>query len=77
MNLEILEGPVADLTRYASLPISFTVDRVLEATPNTDGQSGFVLTATMVDVPYVKDYDSIEGNAPATGPLASMSPAGG
>ena len=68
MNLEILEGPVADLTRYASLPISFTVDRVLEATPNTDGQSGFVLTATMVDVPYVKDYDSIEGNAPRDWP---------
>ncbi len=64
MELQILEGPVVDLSRYGRLPISFTVDRILEVTPIDNGLGGLVLSEAAVDAPFVKDYDAIEGNAP-------------
>ena len=52
------------LTEYARIPIAFTVDRVLDVLPRTDGPGGFVLSERSLDIPYVKDYDAIAGEGP-------------
>ncbi len=75
MDLRIVEHPVSDLAEYGRLPISFTVDRILTVTPINNGLGGLLLEETTVDLPYIKDYDAIEGNAPrfwpdALGPIA-------
>ena len=54
------------LTDYARIPIAFTVDRILEITPVDNGLGGLILRETTVDSPYVKDYDALEGNTPAS-----------
>lgn len=55
-----------ELTDYARIPIAFRVDGVVEA--KRDGE-GFVLVERSVDVPWVKDYDSIPGERPTDWPL--------
>jgi GNAT superfamily N-acetyltransferase len=50
------------LAEYALLPIAFRVDRVLDVTARADG--GFVLSARRLEIPYVKDYDAIDGEGP-------------
>jgi GNAT superfamily N-acetyltransferase len=64
MDLQIIEQSAFDLTEYGRLPISFTVDRVLEVTPIDNGLGGLIFTEARVEAPYVKDYDALEGNAP-------------
>jgi GNAT superfamily N-acetyltransferase len=65
---EIVEQRVVDLAEYSRIPIAFTVDRVLEVTPVDNGLGGLILTERRVEPPYIKDYDSIAGNAPACWP---------
>ncbi len=63
MRVEISEGPMTALEEYAGIPIAFEVGRVLDvAEPVTDE---FVLTERRLDVPYLKDYDAINGEDPA------------
>jgi GNAT superfamily N-acetyltransferase len=61
----IVEEPIANLSRHASIPISFTVARVLEATVTGSGLAGIELTARDLEVPWVKDYDALPGAGPA------------
>jgi len=64
MDLRIIEQPVSDLAEYSRLPISFIVDRILTVRPIDNGLGGLLLEEARVDRPYVKDYDTLEGNAP-------------
>ena len=50
LTLTALEG-------HAAIPIAFVVDRILTVTLIDDGLGGMSLTETVVDDPYVKDYD--------------------
>jgi GNAT superfamily N-acetyltransferase len=66
MSLEIREevptpGGLSELGRIS---IAFVVDRILEVALVNGGLGGMLLTDTAVPVPYVKDYDAIEGEGP-------------
>ena len=50
------------LAEYALLPIAFPVDQVLDVTARAEG--GFALSARRLEVPYVKDYDAVDGEGP-------------
>src|SRR5262249_49981091 len=67
-DYRIIHQPVSNLTEYSRIPIAFTVDRILEVTLVDNGLGGLLLEETKLDAPYVKDYDAIEGNAPASWP---------
>lgn len=63
MKIEIVEAPIASVADLARVPIAFTVDRVLDIEERDDG---FVLTGRTLDAPWVKDYDAIPGEGPAS-----------
>lgn len=58
MSIEIKEAPITAVVDLAAVPIAFQVDRVLDV-------AGQVLSERTLDVPYVKDYDAIDGEGPA------------
>lgn len=62
MTIDVAEEPMTALAEYALLPIAFPVDQVLDVTARADG--GFTLAARRLDVPYVKDYDAVDGEGP-------------
>jgi len=63
MRIEVSQEPLATLEEYASIPIAFDVSLVLDVAENS--LSEFVLTERRLDVPYIKDYDAINGENPA------------
>jgi len=50
------------LAEYARVPIAFRVDHVLDVRARADG--GFALSARRLHIPYVKDYDAVDGQGP-------------
>jgi GNAT superfamily N-acetyltransferase len=64
MKLDVVEEPMTALAQYARVPIAFTVDRVLDVTGRADDPAGFVLSECRLEVPYIKDYDAIDGEGP-------------
>ena len=64
MTIELTEEAMTVLPAYASVPIVFTVDRVLDVTSRDDGSGGFDLSERRIEVPYEKDYDTIAGEGP-------------
>jgi GNAT superfamily N-acetyltransferase len=62
MTIDVVEEPMTALAEYALLPIAFPVDQVLDVTVRAEG--GFVLSARRLEVPYVKDYDAVDGDGP-------------
>ena len=62
MRIDVAEEPMTALAEYALLPIAFPVDLVLDVTARADG--GFDLSARRLEVPYVKDYDGVDGEGP-------------
>jgi GNAT superfamily N-acetyltransferase len=62
MTIDLAEEPMTGLAEYALLPIAFPVDQVLDVTARAEG--GFALSARRLEVPYVKDYDSVDGEGP-------------
>ena len=62
MTIDIAEEPMTALAEYARLPIAFHVDQVLDVTARADG--GFALSARRLEIPYVKDYDAVDGEGP-------------
>jgi GNAT superfamily N-acetyltransferase len=62
MTIDVAEEPMTALGEYALLPIAFLVDQVLDVTARAEG--GFALSARRLEVPYVKDYDAIDGDGP-------------
>ena len=64
MTIELTEEPMTALADYARVPMSFTVDRVLDVTDRDDGQGRFALSERRLAIPYQKDYDGIAGEGP-------------
>ena len=62
MTLDIRLEPLSSLEEYASIPIAFEADSVLDISTDTPGS--FVLTERRIDVPCIKDYDAIAGEGP-------------
>ena len=63
MRIDVAEEPMTALAEYALLPIAFRVDQVLDVTARAEG--GFALSARRLEVPYVKDYDAVDGEGPS------------
>lgn len=68
MKVEVSEEPISTLDEYASIPISFEVRLVLDVTQPGNNQDKVILTERRLVVPYVKDYDGIDGENPAQWP---------
>jgi GNAT superfamily N-acetyltransferase len=64
MDVSITEEPLTAIADYARVPIAFTVDSVVDVTVRADCPGQFVLDERRVDIPYVKDYDAIDGQGP-------------
>jgi GNAT superfamily N-acetyltransferase len=62
MTIDVAQAPMTALAEYALLPIAFPVDQVLDVTARAEG--GFALSARRLEVPYVKDYDAVDGEGP-------------
>ena len=66
--VEIVEGPAAMLLEYGRVSIGFEVSRVFEIEEREsveESESRFVLTERALPKPYVKDYDTVAGDAPS------------
>ena len=64
MEIEIsLEAPDA-LAAYASVPISYRVEEVLDTQLAPEGGRLLPYRSRRLDVPFVKDYDALPGNHP-------------
>jgi GNAT superfamily N-acetyltransferase len=61
---EIVEQSTDDLLDYSSVPISFQVRTVFDVKGIDQGLGGFLLSEREIQVPYVKDYDALEGEGP-------------
>jgi len=63
MTVEVIQEPIASLQEYGNIPNAFEVELVLDVSEKLPDE--FVLTERRVDVPYVKDYDAINGEHPS------------
>jgi GNAT superfamily N-acetyltransferase len=66
VDLEIVEITPRELTRYAKIPISFTVDSILAVEAVEGGLEGLRLCERPILMPYIKDYD---GDGPELRPV--------
>ena len=68
-NVELREGSIEDVSELAAISIAFRVERVYDVhavdASVADGPGRFRLSERTVDVPYVKDYDRINGEGPS------------
>jgi GNAT superfamily N-acetyltransferase len=65
MDMEIIEEPITAAAELARISIAFEVERVFDVSARDGGLGGLVLSERKLDVPYVKDYDTMEGEHPA------------
>ena len=67
MAIDIRVDSPEALAEYARIPIAFEVTKIFDVTlSGDDGERGcFVLSERGLDVPYIKNYDAIEGESPA------------
>jgi GNAT superfamily N-acetyltransferase len=70
MNVVISEEPIGTLEQHAGIGMAFVVDRVLDLAVRDHGLGGFPLSERALEVPYIKDYDGIEGEGPLSWPHA-------
>lgn len=68
MKIEISQESATSLEAYASIPIAFMVNSILDVEATQDGDREFRLIERRIDIPYVKDYDSIDGEGPTSWP---------
>ncbi len=66
MLVDVREEEISALARQAQIPIAFRVDRILWVTPAAGNAGGFLREERAVASPYVKDYDAIPNNGPAS-----------
>ena len=64
MKIAVREESITTLEEYASISIAFEVGSILDVIATANGLGEFVLTERSLDVPYVKDYDLIDGAEP-------------
>ena len=65
MRVEVLDEPITALAEYTRIRTAFEVTCIFDVADSGDGSGEFMLTERSVDVPYVKDYDAINGGSPA------------
>lgn len=63
--MEIVEEPIAAAPELARIPISFEVRSVFDVSAPDGGLGGLILSERRLDSPYVKDYDTADGEHPA------------
>lgn len=63
--MKIIEEPITAAAELAYIPIAFEVESVFDVSAPDGGLGGLVLSERRLDVPYVKDYDALEGEGPA------------
>lgn len=62
MTMEVREEPIAAaLAEYARVPIAFTVREVLDVDLRDGGLGGLPLSPRVLEAPYEKDYDVLDG----------------
>jgi ribosomal protein S18 acetylase RimI-like enzyme len=64
MDIELREEPTTALDEYGRIPIAFEVNRVLDVSVADGGLGGILMSERNVEVPYIKDYDAIDGEGP-------------
>lgn len=64
MDVEITEEPFIAAAELAHVPIAFAVESVFDVSVLDGGLGGLVLSERRLDLPYVKDYDTLEGEHP-------------
>jgi GNAT superfamily N-acetyltransferase len=64
MSIEVIQEELDHLPAHGQISIAFEVQTVLDLTVADGGLGGFVLSECKLASPYVKDYDSIDGNRP-------------
>lgn len=67
MKVDIIEEPTTDLTEYGQVAIAFEVRSVLDVVAAADDDR-FELSERVVDTPYMKDYDAVDGERPTEWP---------
>jgi GNAT superfamily N-acetyltransferase len=68
MEIQVRERALDDVERYASISIAFEVRRVLDCTLIDGGLGGMHLTERVLARSYLKDYDTVEEDHPASWP---------
>ena len=64
MTIEVTERDLTFLAEYATIPIAFEVSSVLDVTEDCKKPGRFILSERHLSVPYLKDYDAIDGERP-------------
>jgi GNAT superfamily N-acetyltransferase len=62
--MEIAEESIVAAAELAHVPIAFEVERVFDVSAPHGGLGGLILSERRLDVPYLKDYDTLEGESP-------------
>jgi GNAT superfamily N-acetyltransferase len=61
LDFRISQEPTSALAEYSKIPMAFEVAEVLDVEVQPEGLGGMTLSLRSLDVPYVKDYDALEG----------------
>lgn len=64
MDITITEESISTAPELARIPISFEVESVFDVSAQDGGLGGLILSERRLDIPYVKDYDTMEGENP-------------
>ena len=67
-ELSVEEEPISRLDEHAFISAAFVVERVLNVSVLRAGLDGILLEETVLDTPWVKDYDAIKGEGPTRWP---------
>jgi GNAT superfamily N-acetyltransferase len=62
--LDIREESIGHLDELAAISSAFLVERVFDVSLVDGGLGGIVLSEVLVEEPWIKDYDAIEGEGP-------------
>ena len=73
-DVELHEASIDDVSDLTRIPMAFLVERAYDVhsadvsaveTPAVEAPGRFTLSERVIDVPYIKDYDQIEGEGPS------------
>ncbi|MBI5095955.1 MAG: GNAT family N-acetyltransferase [Candidatus Hydrogenedentes bacterium] len=63
--MRIVEEGIGVLSEYGAIPISFEVKTKLDVQVLNGGLGGVIFSEQTLTIPYVKDYDGLNGEGPA------------
>lgn len=67
-ELRVEEESISRLDEHASIPSAFVVTRVLDVSVSNSGLDGILLRESVLDAPWIKDYDALKGEGPTRWP---------